>query len=437
MNYAKVSTKNFNVPINTPFYYGWIVVIISAISLFFSGPGQTYFISIFIDSYIEQFGWSRSLVSTIYSFATLLSGSLLFLMGRLVDRFGQRIMTLIVGFLLGITCIWNSYLTGPVMLFIGFFMLRFWGQGSLVLLPNTLVPQWFIKQRGRSFSFLNIGGFVGAFTFPPLNAWMIYTWGWPATWRIWAVVLCIGFAPLAYYLIRNKPEDVGLLPDSPYARSEKHAEEHVEENRPLKHLTEQEENWTLQEAMRTRAFWLILFCTCILPMIITGIVFHLFSILAENGLSKTAAPLVLAIMPFISFPITFIIGLLLERYKLHYVITIAFLLQIVSLTVLLYSNSIEIAILFAVIQGLVGGVIVISLGVVWPNYFGRKHIGSIKSVAMTAQVIASACGPLPFGIAFDYFGGYTEIIIIMAVFPLLAMFAAFFSPAPRKKEETN
>lgn len=433
MNQMTNRIKDSNVPLNTPFYYGWIIVFISALSLFFSGPGQTYFVSVFIDSYIEQFGWSRSLVSSIYSFATLLSGSLLFLMGRLVDRFGQRIMTLIVGLLLGITCIWNSYLNGPVMLFIGFFMLRFWGQGSLVLLPNTLVSQWFIKQRGRSYSFLNVGGFIGAFTFPPLNAWMIYTWGWPVTWRIWAAVLCLGFAPLAYYLIRNKPEDVGLLPDSPSARSEANPES----NHPLAVRMEQEESWTLKEAIRTRAFWLMLFCTAILPMISTGIVFHLFSILVENDLSKAAAPLVLAVMPFISFPVTFVVGILLERYKLHYILTLAFLLQIVAMFILLNSYTIEIAILYAVIQGVVGGVVAISLGVVWPNYFGRKHIGSIKGVAMTSMVIASAFGPLPFGIAYDYFGGYTEIIMIMAIFPMLAVIAAFISPPPKKKGEVN
>ncbi|CDQ21511.1 hypothetical protein SAMN05192559_11187 [Halobacillus karajensis] len=83
-------------PIQTPFYYGWVVVLIAGFSVFFSGPGQTYSISIFIDYYIQDFDYSRSVVSGIYSAATLVAGITLFMMGRLIDRFGQRTMMVTV-----------------------------------------------------------------------------------------------------------------------------------------------------------------------------------------------------------------------------------------------------------------------------------------------------------------------------------------------------
>jgi len=116
-------------PVQTPFFYGWVIVLIAALGMFFSGPGQTFTMSVFIDAYIRDFGWSRSLISSLYSFATLLSGLILFSVGRLVDRYGQRIMMTAVAALLGLACLWNSFITGPIMLFIGFFMLRLFGQG--------------------------------------------------------------------------------------------------------------------------------------------------------------------------------------------------------------------------------------------------------------------------------------------------------------------
>ncbi|SIS84573.1 MFS transporter [Salimicrobium salexigens] len=79
-------------PIHTKFYYGWAIVFVAALSVFFSGPGQTYSNSIFIDYYIEDFGFSRSTVSGLYSAATLVAGITLFTVGRMVDRFGQRVM---------------------------------------------------------------------------------------------------------------------------------------------------------------------------------------------------------------------------------------------------------------------------------------------------------------------------------------------------------
>ena len=123
-------------------------------------------------------------------------------------------MTTVVAILLGLACLWNSFVSGPIMLFIGFFMIRLFGQGSMTLLPQTLVPQWFIKQRGRAFSLMTLGIFISAAVLPPLNIWMIQTWNWSAAWRVWFVLLIFFYAPIAYFLIRNKPEVIGLLPDN-------------------------------------------------------------------------------------------------------------------------------------------------------------------------------------------------------------------------------
>jgi len=76
-------------PVNPPFFYGWIIVAISALGLFFSGPGQTYSISVFINAYITDLGLSRSLISSLYSLASLTAGLSLFMVGRLINRYGQ------------------------------------------------------------------------------------------------------------------------------------------------------------------------------------------------------------------------------------------------------------------------------------------------------------------------------------------------------------
>jgi MFS family permease len=414
-------------PVNTPFYYGWIIVFIAALGLFFSGPGQTFSISVFIDYYIHDFGWSRSLVSGLYSLATLIAGLFLFLVGRYIDRFGQRRITVVIALLLAFACIWNSFIAGPIMLFIGFFMLRLFGQGSMSLIPSTLVAQWFVKKRGRALGLMVIGGFLGSAVFPPLNTWMINEWGWPATWRVWSALLLFFFVPLAFFLIRNKPEDVGLAPDNRLDLTTSLADTKPE---PV------EDDWTLKEAMGTRAFWLILICVAIPAMVNTGLIFHLVSIVGEKGMSNQTSAIVLSLMAIVSFPVTLIAGFINERFKAHHVLSVAFLGQIVAMLVLLAAESVQMAVLFGIIRGVVGGFEAITFGVIWPNYFGRKYIGSIKGVAMTSGVIGSAFGPLPFGIAFDYFGGYLEIIVIMMIFPLIGLIAAIASPAPRKRTAT-
>ena len=417
---------------NSSFFYGWYIVMAAAIGVFFSGPGQTYAVSVFIDYYIQDFGWGRSLVSGIYSSATLVAGLLLFVVGRLVDKHGQRRMMLIMGSLLAFACFWNSFVIGPVMLFIGFFMLRLFGQGSMTLIPNTLVPQWFVVKRGRALSFMAIGGFLSSASFPPLNTWLITTFGWESAWRILGLALIVIFLPVVFFIVKNKPEDIGLLPDNAISKKKlaQRREEKMEE-------VEQEEgfetNWTVKEAMRTRAFWFILFCVSIPALVNTGLTFHLFSILGEQGVPGSTAAIILSIMAIVGFPVTMASGFILERVNVHIVLGLSFVGQMVFILLLTQVHTYLLAIVFAVLWGIIGGIERITLNIIWPNYFGREHLGSIKGIATTTMVIGSAFGPLPFGIAFDVFGGYTEILLIILIFPILGTIAAFMSPPPSKQ----
>lgn len=82
-------------------------------------------------------------------------------------------MVTAVSFLLGLACLWNAFVATPVMLLFGFFMIRFLGQGSMTLIPSTLVSQWFIAYRGRALSFMAIGGFASSALVPLINTWML------------------------------------------------------------------------------------------------------------------------------------------------------------------------------------------------------------------------------------------------------------------------
>ncbi|MBM7588041.1 MFS family permease [Bacillus pakistanensis] len=417
---------NANAPIMTKFYYGWMVVAIAALSVFFSGPGQTYSVSVFIDSYINEFGWSRSEVSTIYSAATLLSGLCMFFVGRFIDRFGQRRMMVIVSIGLVLACLWNSFVMNMIMLFVGFFLIRLLGQGSMTLIPNTLVPQWFITNRGKALSYMAIGGFASSALFPPLNTWLVTQYGWSFSWKFWGIIILLVFTPLALIFVRNKPEDVGLLPDGREVR-------HSQDGEVQEEVEGLEVNWTYQEAIRTKSFWLILFCVSIPALINTGLTFHLISIFKWNGLSAGSAAMVLSLMALIGFPVTLIAGRILDRVKVNYILAAIFLGEIIYTLFLFITKSPWMAIIFGVLWGISGGFERIALNYVWPSYFGRTALGSIKGTAATVMVLGSAFGPLPFGFAYDQFGGYTEILLLSLFFPALGILCSILAVKPEKE----
>lgn len=421
-------------PFNPPFFYGWVIVAISALSLFFSGPGQTYSVSIFINAYIADLGWSRSLISSLYSLASLTAGLSLFMIGRLIDRYGQRRMSVVIGLCLGLACLWNSASFGLVWTFIGFFMLRLFGQGSMTLIPSTLVPQWFIRQRGRAFSLMTLGVFTSSALVPILNVWMIQTWNLRIAWWIWGGLLIILFSPLSYYLIRNKPEDVGLSPDGVSIKL--HTPASLSYDTKIE-IIDTENNWTLAQAKKTKTFWFILLSTSVPALINTGLAFHLISILGERGFSPLNAAFILSLMAIIGFPVSLLAGFVLERVKVNYALAFVFLGEIIALLSLNHVNSMVSVVFFGVMWGITGGFEHITLNMIWPTYYGRQHIGSIRAIASSFMIIGASIGPLPLGMAFDQWGGYTEILYLIMVFPLLGFVAALTSPNPNFKERSE
>ncbi len=419
----KISSKRK--PAQFPFFYGWVIIVIAAMTLFFSGPGQTYSISIFINAYIKKFGWSRSLVSTLYSVATLFAGFMLPFVGRKIDSIGHRKVLTVISFFLGITCLWMSFVFNPIMLFIGFMFLRLLGQGSMTLIPSTLVCQWFERRRGRALSIMTIGGVISSAALPVINNWLINLVGVHFTWIVWAASLIGIMAPVGWFFVKNSPEEMKLLVDGVDAKSP---------------ITEKKENktpkiegrvdWTLKAAMKTRTFWLMLFCMTVPSMINTGLTFHMVSIIEEKGLSMAFAASILSITAIMQLPLNFLAGHMVDRVKVHYIRAANYWVLAAAMMAMIIGTSSKVVILYAILSAIFNGFNSVTTEALWPNYYGRKHLGSIRSIATTAMVIGSALGPLPFGFAFDLFNGYKEIIIIMMIFPVIASIASIISPPP-------
>lgn len=413
-------------PVKKSFYYGWLMVFIAAMGVFFSGPGQTYSVSMFIESYIREFGWSRSFVSSLYSSGTLLAGLTLPLVGRMIDLHGSRVMVTSVASLFGLVCLYMSFVVNPAMLFFGFLLVRLLGQGSMTLTSSTLVPQWFVSKRGRALSLMALGGALSSAVLPPLNTWLIQTQGWRFGWQVWAVLLWAVMVPTAWFFIRNRPEDMGLKPDN--------------DRREIP-TPEQEGNGslTLKMAMKTRSYWLLLFCVTIPSAITTGITFHLASIMVESGFTPETAMMlaasVLSTFAVVQLPCNLVAGYLADRFRVRYLMALSFGGQLMSLVLLMFIANLPMAIAYGAFWGVISALFAININVILPQYYGRRYLGSIRGTASTAMVIGSAFGPLPFGFAYDIFGGYQEIFLLSMLFPLLGVIAALLSTPPYKSEQ--
>ncbi|MFH2112824.1 MAG: MFS transporter [Candidatus Bathyarchaeota archaeon] len=409
-------------PINTPFFYGWVIVLVAGLAVYFSGPGQTYNVSVYIDSYINEYGWSRTTVSTMYSVGTFAAGMLMGVVGKILDRYGQRKTSTIIAAAFGGALLFMSTVNSTAMLLTGFFLIRLLGQGSMGLIGGTLVPQWFIRRKGRAMSIVSVFGALSMATFPVINIWLIQRLGWQNGWRTWTLVMWLLVAPAFYFLIRTRPEDVGLSPDNEEPLGHPGNGNPVTEDQP----------WTLGEAMRTRSFWLVNYITVIPSAIITGCVFHQISILGQAGLTPESAALITSVTSLINLPIVLLAGGLADRYPLKYLMAATQALLLAMVAALYVADSMALVLVYGTIMGVQMGVQAIVRAVVWPEYFGRRHLSTIRGVNMMAGVIGSALGPLPFGYAFDVFGGYSEVLLVSMVFPLAGVLIGLLANKPAK-----
>ncbi len=191
-----------------PFFYGWVILIVSALAIFVSGPGQTYSVSIFVDHIISDMGWSRTMVSGLYTAGSFTAGVVMIFMGRLLDKYGARIMMTSVCILFGFAAIWMSQVDHLLKLYAGFTFIRILGQGSLTLIPTTLIALWFIRRRGRAIAFGSIGGALSAATFPILIHTLITNTGWRNVWLVLAVIIWLTLLLPAFLLVRRSHESV-------------------------------------------------------------------------------------------------------------------------------------------------------------------------------------------------------------------------------------
>ncbi len=421
------ATGKASIVARTPFFYGWVILAVSALALFISGPGQTYSVSIFVDPIISDLGWSRTMVSGLYTAGSLTAGVAMILAGRLLDRYGARIMMTSVGVLFGFAALWMSSVDHPVKLYIGFAAIRTLGQGSLTLIPTTLIALWFIRRRGRATAIGGLGGAVSQAVFPPLIHTLITHTGWRNTWVLLAFIIWIVLLLPAAFLVRRSPESVGLLPDRKSVQEQDQTESG-------KDSTDRETNLTLKEALRTRSFWLLLFAGSAQPLIVTALIFHQVSLFASKGLSSGVAASVFSIMAPMFILGNFGAGFLADKFPNRYLLAAGQILLAAAMLSTFIIASVWQAFVYGAIIGLSSGFLMNVTAVIWPNYYGRLHLGSIRGAATSSMVAFAALGPLPFGFIFDLTNSYSQAILIFLALPISCSFAALLAYPPRKDE---
>jgi MFS family permease len=225
-------------------------------------------------------------------------------------------------------------------------------------------------------------------------------------------------------LIRNRPEEVGQTADG------LREVDRLDTNGSDPEI-DPDAGLSLREASRTVAFWSLVAASAVPALVVTGLAFNQVAILTDRGLPSTLAATTFAVESAIGVPTALLAGWLTDRIPVRYVLAAGQLCLAIAMVALLVSSGApELALVYSAWRGASSGLWMVAADVAWPAYFGRRHLGSIRSIGFSVGVAGAAIGPLPFGLAYDLLGGYDPAIAALLALPVVAAAVVLVTKPP-------
>lgn len=423
-------------------------------------PGQTVGISVFADALIDSLALTRVQMSFAYLLGTIASAFLLTPAGRVYDRYGSRAVGTVAAVGLGVSllvltqapevsaALGSSFLPPAagalVVMSIGFFLIRFLGQGMLNLVGRTMIMKWYDDRRGAANAVISIAIPLSFSYAPRLLDGMIGAFGWQETWGIMGLVLIFAIGSLALITFRDPQQKSG--DDAPDLATEDSSTPIpaflVPVGRLLSRLgirrtrepARPYRQYTLSDAAKTPAFWVFNAVVTVSSMLITGFVFHIVAVLAESGLTRSEALAVLLPAAVVSVTIQPLASVASDFMRLKYFAVVhgvslaVFLGSLIVLPVSFLGYPFLIA-----AKGIAMAMFGINHIVVWPRFYGTTHLGAVSGFNTACMVAGSALGPYAFSLIHSATGSFRAMAIVSAPVCLLIGIAGAWANNPNRQ----
>ena len=412
-----------------PFYYGWVVVFAAGTTVFARMAPSVSILAIFLSPMTEELGWSRTLIAGAVSVGAIASIFVSPMVGWAVDRYGARLILSVSMVVLGVAITSLAWATIPAFFYLGFATGRVVFHVPVQIGSGAVVSRWFIKKRGRAIGLVYLAGAAGNILGIQIASLVISHWSISAAWiALGITVVAVSVLPAAL-LIVERPEDLGLEPDGLLPNAATAVEK--ESTEPTTALSHSEIDWTLREAMGTKALWVLTGVVGALFLIQAGVSVHIGAFFQDRGLNLTLVATAITINGIVNAIGSLVWGATIERIPVRWAMSLLMLITAGSTLALLAVHSVTTAFIVSAVIGIVasGGNVVPP--VAYASYFGRRSIGNIRGVGETGVQIGQTIGPVLSGLAFDMNGSYQVAFLIFAVLALIGAGLISVSKPPK------
>ncbi len=412
------------------FYYGYWIVVAGFVTQFVAVGMANYVVGSFMIPMTEEFAWSRAEFTASRSIGQLVFAATGFLIGSHIDRLGGRPFMIVGGFLLSAAMFYLStiqtltewWLVNGLLLTIGAAMI-----GNLVV--NVSLGKWFVERRGKAVALAGMGISLAGIVLPPITTFLVDNFGWREAWRILGAAALLITLPAAC-LVRRSPEDYHLHPDGRTA-------EEVSAGLGEAARLDFARSMTRAQAMRTLSFYLLVLAFGLFQISITVMLTQTIPLMTDANFSRLVASTMISLASVPAFLSKPLWGVMIDLYNPRKLAALGAAVTGGSVMLIVFSVSLRIDWLVYtgfLLMGLGWGGLLPLQEVIWASFFGRRYLGSVRSMAMPFTFGMSALGPILVAWYYDVAGNYNLALLVIA---LCNVFSAIMLYQLRDSSVTN
>ena len=391
------------------FFYGWYLVAVGVFLLSISSLGVFRGMSPLMPVLQKNFGWTRTQIS-LSSLLTRVEGAALGpIEGFLIDRIGARKMVLIGFSIMAVGFVLFSFIQNLWQFYAVFILINLGNGIGGWLAVVTILNSWFRRKRTIAMAGAMSGILIAGIFVPPYTIALNH--GFRVTVFVFGLIILAVALPCVK-IIKNNPEELGLLPDGAETESD------LDKSTPSKISQDQEVEFTVGQALKTRVFWILTVAHVSSTISLATLSIHLMARLQDIGLSSTTASYIELVSSVVALPSLFVAGWLGDKVSKKYLVALFLFLQGISTIVLTVANGLPLALLCAVFYGIAFGGRIPLMTAIRGDYFGRKAFASIMGWSMLPNGILMAIAPVWAAWMFDTYGSYTVPFLSYAVINL-------------------
>ena len=404
---------------NTGLFYGWIIVGASFFISFLTVGGRNGF-GVFVIPMSEDFGWDRGTISLAAAIGFLLNGLSQPFIGRLYDRIGGRKLILVSLVTIGVSNLLLAATNHIIFLIIVFgVVMAIAMSGGSINTTISIIAKWFERKRALAVAIVAAGAPMGGMVLVPLASYLIELAGWRTTWAVLGVMVLALCVPVAYFVMRERPEDLGLKPDGDSASDSEDGEPDTEPRRaPL-----ESDRWvtcfgSFPMWQLSGAYFVCGFTTALISA-------HFVPFAIEEGYSQSMAASAFGMMSGLNVLGVMVAGALGDKFNRKNLLSLVYFLRGCAYITLLVVPGLLGLWSFSLVAGFSWIATVPLTTSLTADVYGLRNIGILGGIVFTAHQIGGAISIQLAGVLRDVTGSYDSTLVIAAVLLMCASLVSF------------